>query len=33
VWRVHGFSAVVALVVAGAAVYAIVAIVVSARQY
>ena len=33
VWRVHGISAVVALVVAGVAVYAIVAIVVSARQY
>jgi hypothetical protein len=32
-WRVSGASAVVALVVAGAAIYAIVMIVVSARQY
>jgi len=32
-WRVHGASAVIALAVAGVAVYAIVAIVVSARQY
>jgi hypothetical protein len=32
-WRVSGPSAVVALVVAGVAVYAIVAIFVSARQY
>ena len=32
-WRVSGPSAVVALVVAGAAIYAIVMIVVSARQY
>jgi hypothetical protein len=32
-WRVSGVSAVVALVVAGAAIYAIVMIVVSARQY
>jgi hypothetical protein len=32
-WRVHGASAVVALAVAGLAIYAIVAIVVSARQY
>jgi hypothetical protein len=32
-WRVSGPSAVVALVVAGVAIYAIVMIVVSARQY
>jgi len=33
VWRVQGVSAVIALVVAGVAIYAIVAIVVAARQY